>query len=72
VELLDVAVRVDAARQDEQAAGIEGRGTAAEAEPDGRDAAVTNRDVGVIGIRGGHDRAAGDDEIVVGHGGGRH
>ena len=67
-ELLDVAMRVDAARQHQLAARIDLATARREAAADRGDALAGDREVGLEGIARGRERAAADDEVVGGFG----
>ena len=67
LQLLDVAVGVDAPGHHEQAAGVE-RAGAAQVHADGRDPPGADADVGAQLVGGGHHGAAGNHQVVVGHG----
>ena len=62
---MDVAV--DAARQHQQARGVDGAGGRPNVLADRHDPAVANADVAATGVGRGHDGAAADGEIE-GHG----
>ena len=67
-ELLDVAMAVDPARQDQLARGVDLPGRARQVLGERDDAAAAHADVGTEGVRGGHDRAVANHQIEIGHG----
>ena len=66
-ELLDVAMAVDPARQDQPARGIDLLRSARQVLGERDDAAAADADLGTEGVRGGHDRAVANDQIEVWH-----
>ena len=65
-QLLDVAVRVDAARHHQQSVGIDTCG-AVQLLAERGDAAAAHADIGAEHIRRRHHRAAADHQIIIGH-----
>ncbi len=65
--LLDMAVAVDAAGQDQLPRGVDLRRARSEAAAERRDGAVPDTDIAAHGVGRGDDGTVADNEIVLGH-----